>query len=90
MSKGNAVRIEVIRTELTRRGDGKSVDTPMRTVTEYWDTLTGEKLAEKDHFGEGWHMGEIRRLAQALGCLPEEAVDLAIEKAQLADDGEEG
>lgn len=39
--------IPVIRTTLTRRGDGKSKVNPIRAVTQYW-TLKGELLAEVD------------------------------------------
>lgn len=37
--------IQVIRTTLTRRGDGK--DDPIRSITQYW-SLDGELLAEVD------------------------------------------
>lgn len=37
--------IQVIRTTLTRRGDGK--DDPIRVITHYW-TLDGQLLAEVD------------------------------------------
>ena len=39
--------VEVIKTTLSRRGDGKT--DPIRVVTEYWST-SGEKLAEVDPF----------------------------------------
>jgi hypothetical protein len=79
--------IPVIRTELTRRGKGEVPD-PIRVITEYWDPQTGEKLAEVDPCGDGWCVAELGRLAKALGCTTAEAVDLAIEKAQLVADGE--
>ena len=37
--------IQVIRTTLTRRGDGKG--DPIRVITEYW-SLDGQKLWEED------------------------------------------
>ena len=37
--------IQVIRTTLLRRGDGKT--TPIRVITQYWST-DGELLAEVD------------------------------------------
>lgn len=39
--------IRVIETTLLRRGDGKSVDTAIRLVTQYW-SLDGRLLAEAD------------------------------------------
>ena len=41
--------VEVIRTTLTRAGDG-TTDNPIRRVTEYW-TLEGERLATVDDHG---------------------------------------
>ncbi len=39
--------IEVIRTTLTRHGNGKSNDSPIRRVIQYW-SLDGELLATVD------------------------------------------
>lgn len=39
--------IQVIRTTLTRRGDGESTDDPVRIITQYWST-DGKLLAEVD------------------------------------------
>jgi hypothetical protein len=41
----NAELIQVIRTTLLRRGDGK--DDPIRIITQYW-SVDGELLAEVD------------------------------------------
>ncbi|HMF60227.1 MAG TPA: hypothetical protein VK595_07645 [Vicinamibacterales bacterium] len=40
--------VQVIRTSLTRRGDGK--DDPIRIITQYW-SVDGELLAEVDPVG---------------------------------------
>lgn len=42
-------KIEVIRTELSRRGSGKDISDPMRILVQYW-TLDGELLAEVDAY----------------------------------------
>lgn len=39
--------IQVIRTTLTRRGEGKDESDPVRIITQYWST-DGELLAEVD------------------------------------------
>lgn len=39
--------IQVIVTTLLRRGDGKSAETAIRVVTQYW-SLDGKLLAEVD------------------------------------------
>lgn len=39
--------IEVIETDLTRRGNGETSDDPVRIVYEYW-SKDGNKLAERD------------------------------------------
>lgn len=39
----------VIVTDLERRGSGKSLDDPVRRITQYW-TLDGQLLAEVDPF----------------------------------------
>lgn len=39
--------IQVVRTTLLRRGTGRSLNSPIRCVTQYW-SLTGELLAEYD------------------------------------------
>ena len=39
--------IQVIRTRLLRRGDGKSEANPVRIITQYW-TLDGKLLWEED------------------------------------------
>lgn len=39
--------IQVIETTLERRGDGKSMSSPIRIVTQYW-SFDGELLAEVD------------------------------------------
>ena len=44
---GDTVRVlQVIETDLVRRGDG-SKDNPFRRVTQYW-SVAGELLAERD------------------------------------------
>jgi hypothetical protein len=47
-----AVVMQVIKTTLTRRGGGRSVDDPVRLVTQYW-SLSGDLLAEVDPFPDG-------------------------------------
>jgi hypothetical protein len=44
----SAELIQVIRTTLTRRGDGKT--DPIRVITQYW-SVDGELLAEVDPVG---------------------------------------
>lgn len=44
--------IQVIRTRLTTRGDGKTDKTILRAITQYW-SLDGELLAEVDPFPPG-------------------------------------
>lgn len=39
--------IEVVRTRLLRRGEGKAADDPIRIITQYWSP-DGELLAEVD------------------------------------------
>ena len=39
--------IEVIRTTLTKRGEGKTMKDPIRIITQYW-TKSGELLFEDD------------------------------------------
>ena len=39
--------IQVIETTLTRLGDGKSAETSIRVITQYW-SLDGKLLAEVD------------------------------------------
>lgn len=48
--------IQVIRTTLLRRGDGKSSDSPIRAVTQYW-TFDGTLLAEVDPCADKSRMG---------------------------------
>lgn len=45
---GNACIIQVIKTDLTKRGEGIEGD-PIRIIEQYW-TLDGELLFEKDPF----------------------------------------
>ena len=47
MDMDNAKLITVIVTTLTRRGTGKTSDSPIRVVTQYW-SLDGALLAEVD------------------------------------------
>lgn len=44
--------MQVIKTTLTRRGEGKPPDDPVRMVTQYW-SFSGELLAEVDPFPGG-------------------------------------
>jgi hypothetical protein len=57
----NARMIQVIETDLTRRGDG-TTDDPVRLIKQYW-TLDGELLAEVDHWAAqyGSHTAAMRR-----------------------------
>lgn len=37
-------------TTLTRRGNGDSLVSPIRIITEVWDAKTGDKIAESDPY----------------------------------------
>lgn len=53
MNATDSVRlIEVIQTTLTRRGEGKSENDPVRIITQYW-SLDGTLLAEVDPWLQG-------------------------------------
>lgn len=39
--------LQVVRTTLTRRGDGKTMETAIRVITQYW-SMQGELLVEVD------------------------------------------
>ena len=47
MDMDNAKLVTVIVTTLTRRGTGKTSDSPIRVVTQYW-SLDGDLLSEVD------------------------------------------
>lgn len=55
--------IQVIETTLTRKGDGKTAETAIRLVTQYW-SLDGKLLAEVDPSavvsGDDHRPGDIR------------------------------
>ena len=50
MDVDTAEVIQVIRTTLTRRGDG-TTESPIRVITQYW-TLEGKLLVEVDPVAE--------------------------------------
>lgn len=54
--------IQVIETDLTRRGSGKDESDPIRVVRQYW-SLEGELLAEVDQGQTRSMLGEITRRA---------------------------
>lgn len=66
--------VQLVETTLTRRGEGKNLDDPVRVITQYWD-FDGKLMWEKDPFAERKASARTASYTETGGLTPKGLAD---------------